>query len=498
MENQIFGIVTIILSLGGFTLACRQFKNHKTLSAVIFLMICGLFLRFYAATDLYLHEWDERYHALVAKNMIEHPFRPTLYEDPVLPYNYKNWAANHIWVHKQPFPLWTMALSMSVLGINEIALRLPSILLSTLGIWITFAIGRYLFNSRVGFIAAFLYAIHGLIIELTAGRVATDHIDVFFLFFIQLAVFLGIRFMQTEKPVYNIFCGISIGIAILSKWLPALIVLPIWLLLVLDSKKFSLKQTILQFVLLCIVTTAVFLPWQLYIHKAFPQEARWESSYNFKHLTGVLDEQGGSFFYHFNKLRIIFGELVYLPVIWFLWKSFKKWRNYRRLLITIWFLVPFLFFSFAATKMQAYTLFTAPAIFIITALFFHYVYYYRQRIGHQWLTWPVMALLLILPVRYSVERIKPFQQRERHPEWVKELKALNRSIDDRSKVIVFNADHPVETMFYVNCTAYPDLPGRQVLEGLTGSGYTLLINDRGDLPAGTDRLPNVKIIKLPG
>ncbi len=38
-----------------------------------------------------LHDWDERYHALVAKNMIEQPFKPMLYKNPVLPYDYKDW-----------------------------------------------------------------------------------------------------------------------------------------------------------------------------------------------------------------------------------------------------------------------------------------------------------------------------------------------------------------------------------------------------------------------
>jgi len=498
MENLIFGISIIIICIAGYYLAIRQFRRQRILVSILLLMVCGSILRFYSATDLYLHQWDERYHALVAKNMIEQPFKPVLYADPVLPYDYKNWSANHIWVHKQPFPLWTMALSMSVFGTNEIALRLPSIILSTLGIWVIFTIGWSLFNRRVGFIAAFLYSIHGLIIELTAGRVATDHIDVFFLFFIQLAVLLAIKFAGDKKPLFNVLCGISIGIAILSKWLPALIVLPIWLLLVLDSKKFNLKEILVHFALLCIVTAVIFLPWQIYIHKAFPLEAQWESSFNIKHLTEILDDQGGPFYYHFNKVRIIFGELIYLPLIWFLWKSVKNWRNYRRLLITIWFLVPFLFFSFAATKMQAYTLFTAPAIFIITALFWHYLYFYRQRIGYKWLTWPVLALLLLLPVRYSFERIKPFEKRERNPVWAQELRALNRTIADKSKVVIFNVDRPVETMFYINCTAYPQIPDKNILQELTESGYTLFINDRGDLPADIKNLNDVEIIILPG
>ena len=75
---------------------------------------------------------------------------------------------------------------MWVFGVNEIALRLPSIILTTIGIWLSYFIGRYLFNSKVGYLTAFFFSINGLIIELTAGRVATDHIDIFFLFLMSI------------------------------------------------------------------------------------------------------------------------------------------------------------------------------------------------------------------------------------------------------------------------------------------------------------------------
>ena len=81
--------------------------------------------------------------------------------------------------------------------------------------------------SKRYYLAAFFYSINGLIIELAAGRVATDHADTFFLFFVELAVFLTICFVQKKKTVYNLMAGVAIGAAVLSKWLPALIVLPV-------------------------------------------------------------------------------------------------------------------------------------------------------------------------------------------------------------------------------------------------------------------------------
>ncbi|MDX9905674.1 MAG: glycosyltransferase family 39 protein [Bacteroidales bacterium] len=484
MENLYPGIITILICIAGYALAFRQYSRDNLQATLILIMVCGLLLRLYAASDFYLHAWDERYHALVAKNMITHPFRPMLYSDPVLPYDFRNWVGNHVWIHKQPVPLWSMAFSMSVFGVNEIALRLPSVILTTLGIGITFYVAKYLFNQRVGIIAAFLYSIHGLIIELSAGRVATDHIDVFFLFFVQLSVLLAIRYVQSKRLVFNVLCGVSIGMAILSKWLPALIVLPIWLLLALDSKKLSRKEIIIDFLLLIAVIAIVSVPWQWYIYSHFPQEARWESSFNLKHITEGLENHGQPFYYHFEKVMVLYGEIIYLPLLWFFYKSFKHLKKYRRLVLTLWILIPLLFFSIARTKMQAYTIFAAPAFFIVSALFWEYLFRYRHRLKYKALTIAILFLLLALPVRYSIERVKPFIIRERNPQWTKELKELDKQLPDYRNVVVFNARYPIETMFYTDCMAYETIPDSAALMGLDQRGYSIFIREETDKGSG--------------
>ena len=166
-----YALVVCLLTLcaAGYILAWRNASREKYDYALILLMVCGVILRFYTASDLYLHTWDESFHALVAKNLIRHPLLPTLYENPVIPYDVHNWTANHIWLHKPPFPLWMMAYSMKIFGVNEFALRLPSVLLSTTGIFLTFSIAGQLLNKWTGFFAAFLFSINGLIIELLIG-----------------------------------------------------------------------------------------------------------------------------------------------------------------------------------------------------------------------------------------------------------------------------------------------------------------------------------------
>lgn len=493
MNNLLLGILVIILSTIGYYYSWRFQASGNFKFAVLLLMLCGLLLRIYTSMDFYLHEWDERYHALVAKNFILHPLTPTLYDNPIEIYNYKNWTANNIWLHKQPLPLWTMGFSMWLFGINEIALRIPSITLTTAGIWLTFSIASFFFSKKVGFLAAFLFSINGLIIELTGGRVATDHIDTFFLFFIELAIYFSIIFSQKKMMIYNMAAGISIGAAILSKWLPALIVLPVWLWLVIDSGHFNPKQIASQFVVLILSCILIFLPWQLYIEKIFPTETSWEASLNFKHLTEVIEEHSGPFYYYLDQIRINYGELIYLPLLWFTWQTIRT-PSMKRMAILTWFWIPLIIFSFAKTKMQAYILFTCPALFMITADFWFVLVSYRTNHRLKWLFNLILFLLIALPIRYMIERVKPFNVSDRNPQWVKDLRKLS-ALEIKNGVL-FNYENPIEAMFYTNLTVYPNIPDKAVVEGLISQGYYVLVNDNGKIPTAIEAINGVHIITL--
>ena len=146
--------------------------------------------------------------------------------------------------------------------------------------------------------------------------------------------------------------------------------------------------------------------------------------------------------------------------------------------------------------MQGYTIFTAPAIFIITGLFWHYLYLYRNRFRLRWAIYTILVLLLALPIRYSIERIKPFSKVERNPAWAKDLKELGKTIETGSKVVLFNVDHPIEAMFYTNCTAYRIIPDLETINDITRLGYKVLISDAEELESSLYNTDNVEIIRI--
>ena len=153
MNQTFIGITLVLISALVFIGSWKSFVKGKERQALLLLVLGGLFLRVFTASDFYLHDWDERFHALVAKNVIDNPLKPTLYQNPILEYDFRNWSGNHVWVHKQPLPIWTMAGSLALFGFNEIALRLPSIFISSLAIVLVFQIAKHFFNAKTAFFA---------------------------------------------------------------------------------------------------------------------------------------------------------------------------------------------------------------------------------------------------------------------------------------------------------------------------------------------------------
>ncbi len=475
-----FGSGLIVFAVAVYLLSFFAYKKENTKLALILVVFGGLLLRMATASDPYLHNWDERYHALVAKHLANHFLLPTLYDHPVLRNNYQSWTTSHIWVHKQPLPLWAMALGIKVFGTNEIAIRIPSVILSTLAIYLTYLICLTLFKSqRMALCAAFLHSINGLIIEITGGRVATDHVDLFFLFFVELGVFFSVRYMSKRSLVSCLFIGTSMGLAILCKWMPALIILPVWTVLGFDRTKF--KEYMIHTLVIVLSCVCIFLPWQLYIHAHFPQESKWEAGFNLKHLTEVLDGQTGGPLYYLEKAMSTAHEFILLILAWLFYRLLLVKPDRRILALMVWIILPVLFFSMAKTKMQAYTLFIFPAVFIVVAFFLDALARYKSdnkvKTG---LVWFVVFAGFVLPVRYAIERIKPFEPREKDKTAMTiEKKELNKK-NLSANTILFNDSNSIETMFYTHFTSYPQKPNETERDTIQKQGceYRVLPDNR--------------------
>jgi 4-amino-4-deoxy-L-arabinose transferase len=255
------------------------------------------------------------------------------------------------------------------------------------------------------------------------------------------------------------------------------------------------KQIVSDLLLFLIIITLIVIPWQLYIHISFPIEAAWESSYNRKHIFEVLGSHGHPFYYHFDKMRIIFGELVYLPLIWLIYRTFKEKFDEKKLILLIWILIPYIFFSIAKTKMQGYILCAAPAIFIMIGVYFKHLQSIQSK--QKFLIKTICILLLVLPIRYSIERIKPFSKKQRNVELISKMQYLDNK-DSNNLKIIFNCKYPVETMFHTDIIAYEIIPDKEKLMELSSKDVTIYIDNGNKIPLEKLNLKFVNYVKITG
>lgn len=462
-----------IASIPCFVLAWKQGRRGSYSWAIALLLLGGGLLRTGPSLDPFLHTWDERYHALVAKNMMTHPMTPTLYERPVLAEDPLSWTEGRVWLHKPPFTLWCMAASFKLFGVSEFAARLPSLIVSTLGIVLCFGFARSLYGPQTGFIAAFLFAIQGAIIEFASGRCATDHVDTMFAFLISAGIVAYQALLGHHRWIASICSGMLLGLAILTKWLPALIVLPVAGVISLWQHRRPLRETLVDQMVIIITCAIIAAPWSIYVEQHFPLVAQYESRMNVAHFTHALDGQSGGPLYYFERLRIAYGELVYLPCLWFIWRSAVSLKRKRSTIILIWWLVPYAFFSFAGTKMAGYVLPSAIPVLTICALFWIVLERkYRNAERFRWLTLTILIALLALPARYCIERIKPFQDLAPQAEAKRTL--IDRIGSHAERTVIFGCKQQYEAMFYTGCVAYERPLDPATSDSLIHLGYRVL------------------------
>jgi len=429
-------------------------KNHS--AALIAILSLSLFLKLYCSRDPYLHQWDERYHALVAKNMITQPLKPTLYQNPVLPYDYKDWTANHIWLSKPPVPLWFMAGSIAVFGTHEYAVRVPGILFSIASVLLTFLIARKFFDVRIALLAAFLHGISGIGTDLASGRLSSDGVETCFLFFVELAMWWIVRTAPGNfKLKHYAVAGILTGIAVMCKWQPALLCLAI--MFVYHWQRDVVVKHIFYSFLAFLSAAVVFVPWLVHCFVNFPVETKWLLQSLFSPMTDNGAGHQGTWYSHILNFSNFFGWgsllLMIVAIVLFIKSKSRVW-----LLLLLWALLPLIIFSFAEMKRGTYLMIGAPAAFMVVSYFalqmaesFRFA---RFPIALAWIS-------VVTIVGYSIEKLYLFSDNKPGTsDWSETIKNADYSLG----TIIYNEVHCIEVMFYHDDVVAYAIAGKDLSE----------------------------------
>ena len=359
--------------------SCYYFNKQQDKWSLFWLLGAALGLRLVMTSiDPFLYDWDEKFHALVAKHMMLHPFFPRLHAFPAKPHNYIDWSSNYLWIHKQPLFMWQMALSMKLFGVNVFALRLPSAIMGTVMVLFTWRIANIWTGNRwIGFISAALMAVSNYQLEEIAGAYGLDHNDMALQFYFWASVWAWCEYWLAEKGsklqyFWLLLIGIFSGCAVLNKWLVGLLVFSGWGVTVLADKKerFAIRNYIHMAVALA-VTVAVFLPWQIYIISHFPLESAYEYKFNREHIFTVLDGHDGTVLFYLYHLPQQYG-VVLIPVLLLGFGALRSFMGERRIFTVAFvamFVVIYFFFSVVVrTKMISFTFTVAPIASMLIAI----------------------------------------------------------------------------------------------------------------------------------
>lgn len=385
-------VIVLLLSLVFLFRFPNNRWNYLGLFAAVALAGFG-----FAYIDPFLHPWDEQFHALVAKNMLDHPFHPTLMEGSRTDFDYTMWIDNNTWLHKQPLFLWQIALSLKLFGSNLIALRLPSILMHAATACLIFSMGKRYVNHFFAVLAAVLYGFSGFVLDFVSGVQGMDHNDIAFTFYVTASFWSWLKYTETRQLKWAVITGLFAGGAVLCKWLVGLIVFAGWglVLLVIDRSRKEWKA----FFYALVTTIVVVAPWQLYCLAVFPVEYKHEMAYNSLHYFHSVEQHGGPWSFYFEGMKKLYGAgevlrfFVLIGLLIAFIKGFRK-RNPAFLFAASIFLGIYLFFMGAATKLEGYVLIVAPLGFILFVLPFQELFAWIGQKTRSRLPWLVLPILL--------------------------------------------------------------------------------------------------------
>jgi 4-amino-4-deoxy-L-arabinose transferase-like glycosyltransferase len=505
--NYALAVATLVLAgASGWA-----WHRGRATAAIGLLMGSAFVLRlFMAQLDPFVHDWDERYHALVARNLMVYPLQPMLRVDTWFPYDFRAWCCNHVWLHKQPLFMWQMALAMKFFGISPFTMRLPSALLGSLVLWPIYRLGSLAFGDKLtGYLGAVLGAFAYYQLELVSGAIGMDHNDVAFLAYVTSSIWAYYEYrVQPRWGGWLVLVGVLAGAAVLCKWLTGLAVFAGWgfdAMLHLRQRR-PLPELARLLGALAVAVT-VLLPWQLYTAWRFPAESTYERTYNALHFTEALEGHDSTWTFHFQMLPFHYGLLLGLMVIGVgLALASRHWRNVLPVLLLI--ISVFGFFTVAATRMYSYTYVLSPLLLLLAAL--------PLAVAGRWLAarpmpmrWLLssagVASVLLADLRpwgiaaahtaggsYGMVEINNREQRIQAARLYTQL-----AQDLPANYAIFNVPYgqEIEAMFYSGRPAHSGIPAEVTVQRLRKNGFHIALfpKQEGGLPDYL-RAPDVRVL----
>jgi len=282
---------------------------------------------------------------------------------------------------------WLQALSVTLFGLNEFALRLPSALAAAAWVGVLYLFTRRYYDRSVAVMAAFFMATALQITIIAKAAIA----DALLNLFIASTMFMVYLYHTERKKAYLYAVFVLIGLGALTKG-PIAILVPGAVTLIFYAIKrdlgFWAKSLFNPLGLLIFATVAG--PW--YVLEYLDQGQAFIDGFFLKHnvsrFSGSMEGHAGSLLYYVPVLLV--GTLPYTSLLLKAIRNIRNWvTDDLHLFFTIWFVFVFAFFSLSGTKLPHYVIYGYTPLFVIMAL-------HVGKLRSDWLM--VLPLLLLFGV----------------------------------------------------------------------------------------------------
>ncbi len=218
-------------------------KSHiKEHLPIYLILLLGLCLRLvYIWEYSQLPEWTQ----LTVDNNFHHYWALTIADGNLL---------GDTTYFRAPFYIYYLAAVYKLFGVSLWAVRLFGVLPGLLSIYITYLIGKYVYNKHTGLIAGTLHAIFPIIYYFESELL----LDSLFMLLFQLAIYFYIKWWKEDSSKILFYSGFFFSLASITR--PTALVIALFcLVIIFVLKRYKLKQVLLFTLGLTLCIAPVFI-----------------------------------------------------------------------------------------------------------------------------------------------------------------------------------------------------------------------------------------------
>ncbi|MGM3307283.1 ArnT family glycosyltransferase [Anabaena sp. WFMT] len=283
-------------------------RNNRWLLGLLFTSLC-LWLIFLGNSPL--RDWDEGTIAQVAREIWRNPADKMVWLYPTLggePYH-----------NKPPLIHWLIAVSYSLGGVNEWTTRLPSAVLTALGVPLLYSVGNLVFNQSLP--ALFTALVYMTMLPVVRhGRLAM--LDGAIVTFFLLLLFCILK--SRQQRIYALGIGLSLGLITLTKGMIVLLLGGIAGLFILANKQFYLLKSLYLWIGI-LFGNALPIAWYIAQWRHYGEnflQINFQSQTFARLVESVEGHSGTVWFYLIEILKYGFPWVLFLPGgLYLAWKK---------------------------------------------------------------------------------------------------------------------------------------------------------------------------------